>query len=171
MAAGIRRQATAAVAVCLAALLLADGAAARALQQAAAPAAAPAPSAMDQIDPDADPASGPASDDMVAFDLAPASTGPIAPPNALPMERSPVENSAQNCLADIGVRGVAKFDEDNREYYDPLRQEMVTRYDKARFVYNKLVDRYPCAPPPAVYPRTRAKQSSREIGAQNRTAS
>ena len=149
MAAGIRRQGTAAVAACLAALLLANGAAARALQQADAPAAAPAPSALDQIDPDADPAEGPASDDLAAFDLAPAPTplGPIAPPNALPIERSPVENSVQNCLADIGVRGVAKYDEDNREYFDPLRQEMVTRYDKARFVYNKIVDRFPCAPP------------------------
>lgn len=110
MAAGVRRQAAAAMTACLVTLLLAHGAAARALQAGAA------------------------------------ALEPAALPNAVPIGRSTVDNSVQNCLADIGVKGVAKDAADNRTSYDLSRQQMVTRYDRARFVYNKVVNRYPCAP-------------------------
>lgn len=110
MAVGVRRQAAAAVAACLVTLLLAHGAAARALQA-----------------------------DTAALE-------PAALPDAVPIGRSTVGDSVQNCLADIGVKGVAKDAADNRTSYDSNRQQMVTRYDRARFVYNKVVNHYPCAP-------------------------
>jgi len=83
-----------------------------------------------------------------AFGLAPAPSpaGLIPQPSALPLARGAEPDSVQTCLADTHVPGIARDDPDTREFFEPLTQANVTRYDAARAVYNKVVSRYPCAP-------------------------